>query len=249
MAKLQEPGRRVMRSKAQTKAMSASNKCWPGEHLALGFLMLAVMLGQVVNWVLTNYTTKFDLPDIPEGTKETVQAMIPTNLFAFLMWVCLIKVAKNLRSENMTFASLSASCLITAFWLASLIACVVLERYFEHKKNVWPNIGLEEGYKEGVHLHTFEELKVAQKASAASAGLSFFVVVLWVVVTRYRYDDWRLVRHIQDSVSTPQDVLDEQADVEAPSTETTGTTPPPAAVLTSHITPTTAPEHDMAQLV
>lgn len=248
MAKTRSTQRTV--GKAQDKVLSPPDrKCWPGEHLALALTMLSVMLGQVVNWVLTTYSTKFDLPDIPEGTKETVQAMIPTNLVAFLMGVCLIMVTKSARSKSMRFASMSASFLITAFWLGSLAACVVLKRYFEHKVGVWPYIGLQEGYKEGVHLHTFEELKLAQKASAASAGISFFVVILWAVVTRYRYDDWRLVQHIQDSVSTPQDVLDEQEDLEAAITETGDTTSTPAAVLTPHTIAVTAPEHEMASLV
>eukprot|EP00299_Pterocystis_sp_00344_P013234 c6463_g1_i1.p1 GENE.c6463_g1_i1~~c6463_g1_i1.p1 ORF type:complete len:228 (+),score=42.82 c6463_g1_i1:1-684(+) len=171
----------------------------------------AVVLGFVVMAVLMRFVTRYDLPDYPPGSQETVLSIGPFNAVAAVLWVCLFVLSRLFRPKRLILATASFAWIITAFWLVCFFVCCILTHFFRQKAKEWPNVQFPEDEKEGIPLHNFHQLKAAQAASISSAVLSFCVFVIWAVVAKYRMQDWRTVRGLADDLIRTDDALPEDS--------------------------------------
>eukprot|EP00298_Acanthocystis_sp_HF-20_P000270 c10329_g1_i1.p1 GENE.c10329_g1_i1~~c10329_g1_i1.p1 ORF type:complete len:192 (-),score=62.82 c10329_g1_i1:41-616(-) len=160
-------------------------------------MSFALVLGFVVMWLLLQWVTKFDLDDLPRGSKAAAISIGPFNIIGLIMWMFLFISSRSFRSQYFELLSVSTSWAITGFWLVCFFLCCILAKYFSDKATVWPNIeNLTEHQKNRVHIHNLNDITKAHNMSLVSAALSFFVFVLWVFVARYRTENWRLVQSL-----------------------------------------------------
>eukprot|EP00300_Choanocystis_sp_HF-7_P020069 c2049_g1_i1.p1 GENE.c2049_g1_i1~~c2049_g1_i1.p1 ORF type:complete len:227 (-),score=31.79 c2049_g1_i1:87-728(-) len=174
-----------------SKGITADPRCWSSETLIMRSMIIALALGFLVMWLLFQWVFRFHEPDQPAGLHALVISMAPFNTVALGLWLWLKIVSPSCRPPQLTVVTFTTSGVMMMFWLGCFFICFILAIYFAGKTDIWPHNTVLMDNKNGIRVHTFNELKNAQRATLSSAAISLCVFALWGLIANYRLRDIR----------------------------------------------------------